>query len=147
MVDKCCVLVAASLLLWDSWIRSGYMACCLHLYRSHRRAEDLISTALGRSLVIYSSIHGRGLSLTTHQQLNIPKIIMFLINGILLLLAGAAVLAQRSANTSICDFYTQALLKSNTAANQKTLLTLLVNTVIIGNCGLLVHPRDLDGKV
>lgn len=41
--------------------------------------------------------------------------------------------AQRPANTSICDFYTTALLKDNTAANQLTLLTLLVNTVVIGN--------------
>jgi hypothetical protein len=42
--------------------------------------------------------------------------------------------AQRPANTSICDFYTQALLKENTGENQYTLLTLLVNTVVIGNC-------------
>src|SRR5579859_879442 len=41
--------------------------------------------------------------------------------------------AQRPANASICDFYTTALLKDNTAANQLTLLTLLVNTVVIGN--------------
>ncbi|KAH7375472.1 hypothetical protein B0T11DRAFT_334822 [Plectosphaerella cucumerina] len=41
--------------------------------------------------------------------------------------------AQRPANTSICDFYTQALLKENTGENQYTLLTLLVNTVVIGN--------------
>jgi hypothetical protein len=44
--------------------------------------------------------------------------------------------AQRPANTSICDYYTTALLKSNTAANQKTLLTLVVNTAVIGNCKL-----------
>jgi hypothetical protein len=44
-----------------------------------------------------------------------------------------SVYAQRPANTSICDFYTTALLKSNTAENQLTLLTLLVNTVVIGN--------------
>ncbi|KAF2669072.1 hypothetical protein BT63DRAFT_413542 [Microthyrium microscopicum] len=41
--------------------------------------------------------------------------------------------AQRPTNTSICDYYTPALLKENTAANQKTVLTLLVNTVVIGN--------------
>lgn len=35
---------------------------------------------------------------------------------------------------SICDYYTTALLKNNTGANQLTLLTLLVNTVVIGNC-------------
>lgn len=46
---------------------------------------------------------------------------------------GSAV-AQRPSNTSICDYYTTALLKNNTAANQKTLLTLVVNTAVIGNC-------------
>ena len=34
---------------------------------------------------------------------------------------------------SICDKYTTALLKDNTPDNQYTLLTLLVNTVVIGN--------------
>ncbi|KAI9811864.1 MAG: hypothetical protein M1827_005215 [Pycnora praestabilis] len=42
-------------------------------------------------------------------------------------------LAQRPANISICDYYTTALLKNNTAANQYTLLTLVVNTAVIGN--------------
>jgi hypothetical protein len=46
---------------------------------------------------------------------------------------GTAV-AQRPANTTICDYYTTALLTNNTAANQKTLLTLVVNTAVIGNC-------------
>ena len=44
--------------------------------------------------------------------------------------------AQRPENTSICDFYTTALLEENTGENQYTLLTLLVNTVVIGNCKL-----------
>ena len=44
--------------------------------------------------------------------------------------AAAPALAQ---NMSICDKYTTALLKENTGANQLTLLTLLVNTVVIGN--------------
>ena len=39
----------------------------------------------------------------------------------------------RPANTSICDFYTTALLGNLTAENQLTLLTLVVNTVVIGN--------------
>ena len=39
----------------------------------------------------------------------------------------------RPSNTPICDFYTTALLKDNTAKNQYTLLTLLVNTAVIGN--------------
>lgn len=34
---------------------------------------------------------------------------------------------------SLCDKYTTALLKDNTAANQYTLLQLVVNTVVIGN--------------
>lgn len=41
--------------------------------------------------------------------------------------------AQRPANESICDYYTTALLTNNTGENQLTLLTLLVNTVVIGN--------------
>ena len=48
-------------------------------------------------------------------------------------LAVSVVLAQRPANTSICDYYTGALLKNNTAANQYTVLTLVVNTALIGN--------------
>ncbi len=47
----------------------------------------------------------------------------------LLAVAGSA-LAQ---NMSVCDKYTAALLKTNNATTQYTLLTLLVNTVVIGN--------------
>jgi len=47
--------------------------------------------------------------------------------------AVGSALAQRPANISICDYYTTALLTNNTAANQKTLLTLVVNTAVIGN--------------
>ncbi|ORX97508.1 hypothetical protein BCR34DRAFT_548575 [Clohesyomyces aquaticus] len=36
-------------------------------------------------------------------------------------------------NMSVCDKYTTALLKENNSTNQLTLLTLLVNTVVIGN--------------
>lgn len=46
---------------------------------------------------------------------------------------GAATAMGRPANVSICDYYTTALLKQNTAKNQYTLLTMLVNTVVIGN--------------
>uniref|UniRef100_L2FXE9 Uncharacterized protein n=1 Tax=Colletotrichum fructicola (strain Nara gc5) TaxID=1213859 RepID=L2FXE9_COLFN len=49
------------------------------------------------------------------------------------LAAASSVAAQRPADTPICDYYTTALLKNNTAENQYTLLTLLVNTVVIGN--------------
>jgi len=45
---------------------------------------------------------------------------------------GTAV-AQRPSNMTICDYYTTALLTNNTAANQMTLLTLIVNTAVIGN--------------
>lgn len=38
-----------------------------------------------------------------------------------------------SAATSLCDKYTTALLKNNTAENQLTVLTLVVNTALIGN--------------
>jgi len=46
---------------------------------------------------------------------------------------GSAMAADNSTSMSICDKYTTALLKNNTAANQKTLLTLVVNTAVIGN--------------
>lgn len=49
-------------------------------------------------------------------------------------IAAGTVAAQRPNSTSICDYYTTALLKENTAANQNTLLTLIVNTAVIGNC-------------
>lgn len=48
--------------------------------------------------------------------------------------AASTASAQRPNDTSICDYYTKALLKENTAENQMTLLTLVVNTVVIGNC-------------
>ncbi|KAL6707492.1 hypothetical protein ACN47E_004062 [Coniothyrium glycines] len=49
-----------------------------------------------------------------------------------LVLVGAGTLAAAQ-DVSVCDKYTTALLKNNTATNQYTLLTLLVNTVVIGN--------------
>lgn len=45
----------------------------------------------------------------------------------------AAAVAPAMATQSLCDKYTTALLTDNTAANQYLLLTLLVNTVVIGN--------------
>ncbi|EFQ36382.1 hypothetical protein CGRA01v4_13739 [Colletotrichum graminicola] len=54
--------------------------------------------------------------------------------NILTIMAAAGVaVAQRPTDTPICDYYTTALLKNNTAENQYTLLTLLVNTAVIGN--------------
>jgi len=48
--------------------------------------------------------------------------------------AVGSVVAQRPANMSICDYYTGALLSNVTAENEMTLLTLVVNTAVIGNC-------------
>jgi hypothetical protein len=48
------------------------------------------------------------------------------------LVAGTSCLAAAQ-NVSLCDKYTTALLVDNNATNQYTLLTLLVNTVVIGN--------------
>lgn len=58
---------------------------------------------------------------------------MLLKSAVLVLATVGAAVAQRPANESICDFYTTALLKTNNATNQYTLLTLLVNTAVIGN--------------
>lgn len=57
--------------------------------------------------------------------------------------AAGTVLAQRPSNVTVCDYYTTALLKNNTAANQLTLLTLVVNTAVIGNCASLILPSSL----
>ncbi|KAF2798870.1 hypothetical protein K505DRAFT_333101 [Melanomma pulvis-pyrius CBS 109.77] len=69
-----------------------------------------------------------------------------------LALVGAAV----AQNVSVCDKYTTALLKENNATNQYTLLTLLVNTVVIGNYtqpnmnavpGILAKGKYMDKEV
>jgi hypothetical protein len=59
-------------------------------------------------------------------------------------LAAGVVAEGRPSNMSICDYYTTALLMNNTAANQKTFLTLVVNTAVIGNCMFTFHlqPRS-----
>lgn len=58
-----------------------------------------------------------------------------LYTSIAFLAAAGAATAQsmRPNSTSICDYYTTALLKDNSAANQMKLLTLVVNTAVIGN--------------
>jgi hypothetical protein len=59
------------------------------------------------------------------------------LSNILLALTAAAANAQRPADVSMCDYYTKTLLgKDNTPENQLLLVTLLVNTVILGNCKL-----------
>lgn len=50
-----------------------------------------------------------------------------------LAVAAAAVSAVQAADPSLCDKYTTALLKDNTGENQLKLLTLVVNTAVIGN--------------
>lgn len=62
--------------------------------------------------------------------------------------AVSGVAAQRPSGTSICDYYTTALLKNNTAENQLTLLTLVVNTAVIGNCKSTTQfPLSLDTRL
>lgn len=56
-----------------------------------------------------------------------------LLQALAITAAVSGVAAQRPSGTSICDYYTTALLKNNTAENQLTLLTLVVNTAVIGN--------------
>lgn len=53
---------------------------------------------------------------------------------LLALSATSAVSAQRPADVPMCDYYTKAIMKENTAENQLRVLTVLVNTVVIGNC-------------
>lgn len=73
---------------------------------------------------------------TSHHQVNnrSRRLNMYCKNIAIALAVATGVIAQRPADTPICDYYTTALLKNNTGANQYTLLTLLVNTVVIGNC-------------
>lgn len=58
-------------------------------------------------------------------------------------LIGTAIATGRPSSTSICDYYTTGLLKDNTAKNQYALLTLIVNTAVIGNYtevrSILIH--------
>lgn len=61
-----------------------------------------------------------------------------------LLASLSATLAQRPSNISICDFYTPAILGESTASNQLLLITLWVNTFVLGNyttpnVGIPVH--------
>lgn len=63
-------------------------------------------------------------------------------NVVLAATAGSVVNAQRPSDVPICDYYVKALLKDNTAKNQATLLTLLVNTVVIGNCNYYPVPKN-----
>lgn len=63
-------------------------------------------------------------------------------------IAVAAAAGTAVAQQSICDKYTIALLKQNTGANQLTLLTLLVNTALIGNfTGPGTSNSDLPGSM
>jgi hypothetical protein len=55
------------------------------------------------------------------------------LKALVLVAAVGGAVAQRPSDMPICDYYTTALLKRNNATNQYTLLTLLVNTAVIGN--------------
>ncbi|EXF77412.1 hypothetical protein CFIO01_05862 [Colletotrichum fioriniae PJ7] len=70
---------------------------------------------------------------------------MYCKNIAIALAMATGVIAQRPADTPICDYYTTALLKNNTGANQYTLLTLLVNTVVIGNYTMPNVGIKVDG--
>ena len=53
-------------------------------------------------------------------------------------------LAQRPSNMSICEFYTGSILGENTASNQLLLITIWINTFVLGNyttpnVGIPVH--------
>ena len=75
------------------------------------------------------------------------------------LVAGATAVATPTLerrSQSVCDKYTKALFGSNTAANQETLLILVVNTAVIGNYSSastvapgapgLLTPTTYDGE-
>ena len=55
------------------------------------------------------------------------------------------VAAQRPSSTPICDYYTTALLKENNATNQMKLVTLVVNTAVIGNYTMPNVGIKVDG--
>lgn len=70
------------------------------------------------------------------------------LSDVLLVLTAAAVNAERPADVSMCDYYTKTLLgKENTPENQLLLVTLLVNTVILGNCKLVSEPTRCNNMV
>jgi hypothetical protein len=60
-------------------------------------------------------------------------------------LAASALADGRPSDVSICDYYTTAVLKDNTAANQYALLTVIVNTVGIGNYSACAVGDGLKG--
>jgi len=52
--------------------------------------------------------------------------------------------AQRPSATSVCDYYSTSILGSNTASSQSLLITLLINSIVLGNyttpnTGVSVH--------
>jgi hypothetical protein len=55
------------------------------------------------------------------------------LQSIIFFLLSNTISAQRPFNISICDYWTPAILGSNTASNQALLQTLLINTVVLGN--------------
>ena len=53
--------------------------------------------------------------------------------------------AQRPADVPICDYYTTALFKDNTEANQNKLLAALVNRVVVGNLSATANGKPVTG--
>jgi len=51
----------------------------------------------------------------------------------LVVLLSAFTLAERPSNISICDYYTTQIFGNNTAISQSSFITLLFNTIVIGN--------------
>jgi hypothetical protein len=67
---------------------------------------------------------------------------------VFILAAIGSALAQRPSGTSICDYYTGALFAKSggaTPANEYALLTVLVNTVVIGNYTPCTSSGGLPG--
>jgi len=57
----------------------------------------------------------------------------------------ASVAAQRPSDISICDYYTNALLGSTSPADEYAVLTILVNTAVIGNYSACAVGSGLPG--
>ena len=65
--------------------------------------------------------------------LQLPRSMMTPTPVFLALAVISIALAQRPPNISICDYYSKALLGGSNQTTQYTLVTLLVNTAVIGN--------------
>lgn len=96
-------------------------------------SRDFFSTTYFSFKLTYSSLVDELLRFLS------PSKMFFQALAVAVVMTGA-VSAQRPNTTSICEYYTTGLLMNNTAENQKTLLTLVVNTAVIGNCKPIFSP-------